>query len=199
MGEQLQAIVTVISMVNPAICAAIFASAVRGLDTGAKVRQAIRASVAILVILSLAAFFGQQVLEMFGISLDAFKVAGGGVLAWIGFSMLRSGADSKTSPDQSDEANPSLTPLIMFAASPGTITAVITLAVTHSKDALPVSTLIAIAVAVGVTLLVLISISVAGGKQQGGFVRNTITQFMALIVIAMGVQFLLTGFKDFMA
>ena len=199
MGEQLQAIVTVISLVNPAICVALFTRATGGLGRGAKVRQAITASVAVLVILSLAALFGQTVLEAFGISLDAFRVAGGGVLAWMGFSMLRSGADSKTSPAKSDEANLSLSPLIMFAASPGTIAGVITLAVTHSRDALPASTLIAIAVAVGATMLVMIATSFVGGKQRGGFVRNTITQFMGLIVIAMGVQFLLTGIKHFMA
>jgi small neutral amino acid transporter SnatA (MarC family) len=29
------------------------------------------------------------VLHLFGVSLDAFMVAGGGALAWLGFSMLR--------------------------------------------------------------------------------------------------------------
>ena len=48
-------------------------------------------------------------------------VAGGGVLAWLGFSMLRGlppGPPAATKPN----VNPSLTPLILFAASPGTIT-----------------------------------------------------------------------------
>ncbi len=40
--------------------------------------------------------------------------------------------------------------------------------------------------------------SFVGGKQQGGFLRDTLTRFMGLIVIAMGVQFGLTGFKSFM-
>ena len=42
----------------------------------------------IAVILSLAALIGTQLLHLFGVSLDAFMVAGGGVLAWMGFSML---------------------------------------------------------------------------------------------------------------
>jgi multiple antibiotic resistance protein len=199
MNEQLQAIATVLSLVNPAICAAMFSSAVGGLGTAAKVRQALMAAAVIAVILGLAALFGEKVLNTFGISLDAFRVAGGGVLAWMGFTMLRSNTDSEKRQIHSDNANPSLSPLIMFAASPGTITGVITLAVTHSKKTFPVSTLVAIVVAVAVTLLVMIAISFAGGKQQGGLVRGTITQFMGLIVIAMGVQFLLTGFKAFMA
>jgi small neutral amino acid transporter SnatA (MarC family) len=42
-----------------------------------------------LVILELSALGGAAVLNLFGISLDAFSVAGGGVLVWMGFSMLR--------------------------------------------------------------------------------------------------------------
>ena len=188
-----------LSLVNPAICAAMFSSAESSRDTKSKVADGIKACVAILVILSLAALFGAKVLETFGISLDAFKVAGGGVLAWMGFNMLSGGADSSKSNVASDQDAPSLTPLIMFAASPGTITGVITLAVAHSRTDIPVTALIAIAITVAVTFLVMLGISFVGGKQQGGFIRNTTTQFMGLIVIAMGVQFLLTGFKAFMA
>jgi len=34
---------------------------------------------------------------------------------------------------------------------------------------------------------------------QGGFLRDTATRFMGLIVIAMGTQFALTGLRDFFA
>ena len=77
-------------------------------------------------------------MRVFGVSLDAFSVAGGGVLAWIGLTMLR--ANSAQAQDPSKEGadeKPSITPLILFAASPGTITGVITLAVTHAKLQLP--------------------------------------------------------------
>jgi len=39
-----------------------------------------------------------------------------------------------------------------------------------------------------------------GGSHPGkGFLRDTATRFMGLIVIAMGVQFALTGIRDFFA
>ena len=88
MHEQLQAIVTVLSLINPAICAAMFARAVAGRSLGEKMTDAARAGVAVLVILTVAALLGKQLLHLFGVSLDAFMVAGGGVLAWMGFSML---------------------------------------------------------------------------------------------------------------
>jgi multiple antibiotic resistance protein len=49
--------------------------------------DATKAALTVLVILVIAALVGAKVLQIFGVSLDAFSVAGGGVLAWIGFSM----------------------------------------------------------------------------------------------------------------
>jgi small neutral amino acid transporter SnatA (MarC family) len=128
------------------------------------------------------------------VSLDAFMVAGGGVLAWMGFSMLRgqpAAGDSKSKQ--------SLTPLILFAASPGTITGVITLSVAHTRMTLPLTSLIAIAVATGITWLAMLLVAHFGGEQEGGgFLRDTLTRFMGLIVLSMGVQFALTGYRAFM-
>jgi multiple antibiotic resistance protein len=77
---------------------------------------------------------GVKVLHLFGVSLDAFMVAGGGVLAWLGFAMLRGLPPGSPPAAATPGANPSLTPLILFAASPGTITGVITLSVAHAKS-----------------------------------------------------------------
>jgi multiple antibiotic resistance protein len=37
-----------------------------------------------------------------------------------------------------------------------------------------------------------------GGRGSGGFVHDTVTRFMGLIVMAMGVQFALSGIRSFM-
>jgi multiple antibiotic resistance protein len=156
--------------------------------------DAARAAGAILIILTVAALLGMRLLDVFGVSLDAFMVAGGGVLAWMGFSML----SGKTSVGDT-KADASLTPLILFAASPGTITGVITLSVAHTRMKLPVTSLIAIGVATGITWLAMVLVAHFGGRHGGGgFVRDTLTRFMGLIVLSMGVQFALTGYHAFM-
>ena len=194
MHEQLQAIITVLSLINPAICAAMFARAVAGQSLGEKITDSARAAFAVLIILTVAALLGKQLLNLFGVSLDAFMVAGGGVLAWMGFSMLSgqpAAGDSRSKQ--------SLTPLILFAASPGTITGVITLSVAHTRMTFPLTSLIAIAVATGITWLAMLLVAHFGGKQEsGGFLRDTLTRFMGLIVLSMGVQFALTGYRSFM-
>jgi small neutral amino acid transporter SnatA (MarC family) len=194
MHEQLQAIITVLSLINPAICAAMFARAVTGQSLNGKMSDAARAAGVILIVLALAALLGMQLLHLFGVSLDAFMVAGGGVLAWMGFAML-----SRQAAAVDAKSTQSLTPLILFAASPGTITGVITLSVAHTRMKLPVTSLLAIVVATGITWLAMVLVAHFGGKEgSGGFLRDTLTRFMGLIVLSMGVQFALTGYHAFM-
>src|SRR6476646_617900 len=154
--NHLQAIVTVLALVNPVMCGAIFAQLEGERPRNALLIDAAKAAVAVLVILVLAALLGTRILHVFGVSLDAFSVAGGGVLSWIGFTMLRgSSTDNKSAPHDSTK-KVSLGPLIMFAASPGTITGVITLAATHTKLMFPVTALVAVIVATAIMGLVIV-------------------------------------------
>jgi small neutral amino acid transporter SnatA (MarC family) len=187
----LQAFVTVLSLVNPVMCGLIFAGTESSRSPRQRLADATKVGMAMLVILGLAALFGARVLNLFGISLDAFSVAGGGVLVWMGVSMLR-GANAESAD------NSSLTTLILFAASPGTVTGVITLAVAHSRSELPVTALTAVAAASLVTYLVMVVVAKRGSQAGGGgFVRSTVQSFMGLLVMAMGVQFGLKGLSTF--
>jgi multiple antibiotic resistance protein len=200
MKDYLQAIVTVLSLINPAVCALMFSQIEAGRPRRSKLRDSLTSSVVIFAILSLAAIFGVQVLQLFGISLDAFDVAGGGVLAWIGFRMLAGSSPNRQEAGGSTGAPGSLTNLIMFAASPGTITGVITLAAASRDTRFPIATLAAVAFAVIVTCCVLALTAAFGGHRRGeSLVRDTVTKFMGLIVIAMGVQLALNGYRAFMA
>ena len=164
MKENLQAIATIFSLINPMVCAMMFASLATGQTQAQRVSGAVQAIAVIAVVLVIAAFAGAQILGVFGISLNVFSVAGGVVLSFIGFRML---AGTGT-PDQSEVSTPSAgtassnvsyAPMILFAASPGTITGVITVAVAHSKNSIPVTALIAIGVVLAITLALLILVS----------------------------------------
>ncbi len=195
----LQAFVTVVSLINPGTCSIMFGKAEVGRTLSQKLKDATYITLAVLITLSLAAIYGRRILEAFGVSLDAFSVAGGLVLVWMGFAMM--GAFSKQNSDNEGTAQtPSLTPIILFAASPGTITGVITLAVHHTRLGLPWTALVAVATASGFAWLLLALAAVLGERgQRDSLVRETFQAFMGLIIIAMGVQFGLTGIKHFLA
>ena len=67
----------------------MFAQIEAGQTPPTRLADATKAALTVLVILVIAALAGARVLRVFGVSLDAFSIAGGGVLTWIGFSMLR--------------------------------------------------------------------------------------------------------------
>jgi multiple antibiotic resistance protein len=191
--------VTVLSLVNPAECGAIFSHLEAGQPRREQIVDATRAAFAILVILVLAALFGVKLLHAFGVSLDAFSVAGGGILVWMGFSML-TGRTVASAASESDSAGakPSLTPLVLFGASPGTITGVITISAAHSGLEIPLTALLAALAATVATWAVMVLVSGLRKPDAGqGFVSDTVRSFMGLIVIAMGVQFALNGLKSF--
>jgi multiple antibiotic resistance protein len=198
MKEHLQALITVLSLVNPVVCGSMFARIEAHRARGDKVTDATKTALSIATILVIAALLGTQLLHMFGVSLDAFMVAGGGVLSWMGYRMLSGYESSAVSPNAPAGTRISLTPLVLFAASPGTITGVITLSAAHSRLDLPIAALVAVVVASILTWLVLLLMSrLATQETEGGFARATMTSFMGLIVLAMGVQFGLTGLRQF--
>ncbi|MEJ8572379.1 MarC family protein [Microbaculum marinum] len=201
MKDTLQAIATIASLINPAMCAAIFMQ-IEGERAGrARVLDATKALLVILTILIAAAFFGAQLLRVFGVSLDAFSVAGGGVLVWIGIAML-TGRGAATVPDNDGSktapVDPSLAPLILFAASPGTITGVITLSVSHSRFDVPVTAITAVVIVLALTWALLLLTARTRSSKSGGMAHDMVTRYMGLIVVAMGIQFMLTGYKAFM-
>ncbi len=191
----LQAIVTVISLMNPMVCAIIFGDHQEGATKKERIVASSKAAFAILLILEAVVLGGVSALEFFGISLDVFSIAGGGVLVWMGFSMLRSASQAAVKASSSDG---SLTQLILFAASPGTITGVITLSISHTQAGVSYSTLLAVAVATFVTWLVLLAVAIKGKGDGSKSLTQSITQsLMGLIVMAMGLQLGLTGLVTF--
>jgi multiple antibiotic resistance protein len=200
MSDYIQAILTVLSLINPVICIIIFLKSQSQLSKIHQFKAAAQAMSSVFIILALSAVLGTQILTMFGVSLSAFSVAGGLVLGWMGFSML---SKKPTKPDsQDDDAEPSgasLTPLILFAASPGTITGVITLSVVHTALGVPLTALVGVTVACALTFL-LLAFSIQKGtasQKSDSLWRDTLSRFMGLIVLAMGIQFALLGLKSF--
>jgi multiple antibiotic resistance protein len=205
--EHLQAVATLFSLVNPMVCAMMFATLTSGQSAAQRTFAATRAIAVVAVVLLVAALAGARILDLFGISLDVFSVAGGLVLSFIGFNMLV-GSGSSDKPDPATKANEAtsgvaaLAPMILFAASPGTITGVITIAAVHSKTDIPLTAIVGVGVVLTFTLILLLLVSRKTedvGTKPLSLARNMLSRYMGLIVIAMGFQYALTGYQAFMA
>jgi multiple antibiotic resistance protein len=195
-----QAVVTVLAVINPVVCGAMFLALTSKLAPAQRRSAAIKVALSILIILLASALMGLKVLSIFGISLDVFRIVGGMIIAYMGLDMLRGRQTvGQASPADDDTHAPSsLAPLIMFAAGPGTITAVVTLAAVHTPDGLPLTAIVAAVIGAGVTLAALL-LAVGMGAHIGRSTQAIVTRFMGLIVASMGMQFVLTGLKAFLA
>ena len=201
MEKQIQAIVTIVALVNPAMCMAIFADCVKNIPKKEKIKEALKAIAVIGVVLLISSIAGTSILNIFGISLYAFSCAGGGILVWIGVNMLKSTQDNFGGDFSSGtKTKVSLSPLVLFAASPGTITGVITVAASHGKQLLPFTAIIGVLVTLVIlTVVLFISVRISSSQRKVGLVKKMITSYMGVIVIAMGVQFMFTGIRGFIA
>lgn len=197
MEAYLNTTAAMLAVINPVICGAMVLGMDKDKSSKDKMLDGTKALLIVLIILLLAAVGGKSVLSFFGISMDTFQAVGGIILVGIGFHLLIGPKQKPPTDDNDDQSKGGLAPLIMFAASPGTISMVITLSVAQSSDGLPIAVMIGTTIAVVVSILIVIGMVAFSGSKKPGSGPGLFSRFMGLIVIAMGFQFLLEGLKDF--
>jgi len=196
----LSAFVTLFVIIDPVGIAPIFLGLTG--DRAAAERRAIAIKAVIIAVIVLVAFAvgGQWLLAATGISLPAFRVAGGILLFWISVEMVferrtqrkESTAERSVVEEPHDDiaAVPLAVPLM---AGPGAITAVILLASEAGGGLLELFAVIGvIAVTLAVTLVILL-IAMPIDRLMGKTVRTVITRLLGVILSALAVQFVADG------
>src|SRR3989344_8746695 len=118
------------TIINPVSAASVFLSITRGDSNLKRAIMAKKASITTAFVLILFAFAGNTVLDFFGITIEAFKIAGGIFIGLIGMTMLLSKHEHFHSPKEKKEAmekeDVSIIPLaIPLMAGPGAMTTTI--------------------------------------------------------------------------
>lgn len=192
MEKYLHTIIAILAVINPLVCGAMLLQLGQGRSRNQNIYAGLKAMLAVFIILVIAIFGGQYILHVFGISMDAFKIVGGIILAVIGFHMLVGFNKNNTNNSQA----PNLRMLILFAASPGTIVMVMTLAVAHNEGKIPITALIGTAIAVAITIVVMVLMQFFSSNKKSSS-QGIASSFLGLIIAAMGLQFMLSGLKNF--
>lgn len=190
MEEYSQSIIAMLAVINPVVCGTMLIHIQKGKEINENIRAAIKVMSIVMLILLVSAITGEYILKAFGISMEAFKIVGGVIIGFIGIQMMFDLGNNKEK-DEGDLSN-----IIMFAASPGTIAMVITLAAVNNSDGIPLVALVGVTVAVLITLFLIILMLVLVRKRKSSS-NAFVTKFMGLIIVAMGLQFTLDGIKNF--
>lgn len=200
MDDFLHAVIGLFAITNPLGAAPVFVGVVAGASRARQREAARQLSLAVFVILGGSALIGQTVLDMFGITIDAFRAAGGLLLVLIATDMLRGGKPSSVQAEHaSDLDDQILVPLAMpLIAGPGAITTSITLALGHSRWGVPWVALAASA-AVAALLFVTLRLFIDHDRLLSPRGQRILTRFMGLILMAIGFQLGLGGIRGFFA
>ncbi|WP_432449896.1 MarC family protein [Aliiroseovarius marinus] len=194
------AFVTLFVVMDPIGISPLFMALTQGMSKAKRRGVAIRACAIAGVLLTLFAFLGEGVLNFLGISMPAFRIAGGILLLLTALDMLFERRTQRRK-DQSEEAenddDPSVFPLAMpLIAGPGSIATVILLA--GQGEGLEGVGLALVVMAL-VLLIAFVLFNAASLLER--LLRETgikvVTRLLGMLLAALAVQFVLEGLRDF--
>lgn len=195
------AFITLAVIIDPPGCAPIFASLTSGADEAHRRRMAIRSAAVAWSILMFFALVGEPLLRTLGISLSAFRIAGGIMLFMIALDMVFERRTSRReerareiegTPEAEDvSVFPMAIPMI---AGPGSIASIMLL--TARAEGLVAGVVVLTAMTL-VILLTLLALLTAGPLMRliGAKLEAMITRILGVILAALAAQFVLDGLE----
>ena len=201
-------LVVLLPLANPLTTVALFLGLAGNMNNAERNRQSMMASVYVFAIMMVAYYAGQVVMNTFGISIPGLRIAGGLIVAFIGFRMLfpqQKAHESLEAQHKSEEleevpdANIAFVPLAMpSTAGPGTIAMIISSSSTvkHGVNfpdwiVLVAPPLIFLSVALILWGCLRSSGAIMRLVGKGGI--EAISRLMGFLLVCMGVQFIING------
>lgn len=190
---------------NPFSTLPLFMSLTSKVHEKSRNRIAFAACLYALILLVSFLFLGTAVIDFFGISVPGIRIAGGLIISVIGFRMLfPDGAPIVGSgQDSLHEQEIAFTPLAMPSlAGPGSLSVVVTAASQIKSNNPEQYVLVYAGVILGMIVTVLVALAVL--RSAGPIARvlgpsgiDAMTRIFGFLLVAIGIQFLLTGVSDF--
>ncbi|RTZ14133.1 YchE family NAAT transporter [Vibrio aquaticus] len=197
----LQFFLGLVAAVNPVGIMPVFVSLTGHMTQEEKNKTAVTANVAVAIILVVSLLAGQMLLDMFSISLDSFRVAGGLLLLSIAFSMMsgKLGEDKQNKQEKTEYVSREqigVVPLAMpLMAGPGAISSTIVYGSRYPSAFDTVGIIVTIALfALSTWLLFRSAPLIVRFLGQTGI--NVITRIMGLILGALGIEFIANGLRN---
>jgi multiple antibiotic resistance protein len=201
MDYAVSALVTLVVVVEPVGLAPIFLGITHGLPSATRQRVGLRAALIAAVILAGTALFGNWLLSQLGISLPAFRIAGGLLLFSIASEMVfdvRFERQFRTAERalEEDVTNIAAFPIaIPLVAGPGAMTATVLLAGQANARPIYVATLLAvIAIVIGLCIAVF-EIARRVGSVLGTTANVVLSRILGVVLAALSVQFVIDGIR----
>jgi multiple antibiotic resistance protein len=201
----ISALVTLFVVVDPIGLAPTFLAVTEGLPRRARRNVALRASIIAGAILIGTALLGNWLFGALGISLPAFRIAGGLLLFAIAFEMVL-GTRMRREGQAAEEAveehvrNIAAFPLaIPLLAGPGAITATVLLAGRAAGNLLLTSLLLAVVVFVAASCFIAFVLAGRISHMLGLTGNIVLSRLLGVLLAALAVQYVVDGIRALLA
>ncbi len=200
LGYTAGAVLAILPIVNPPGAVPLVMSVAAHLPPEERQRQVRRACLYTFALMSGFLVAGSLIMRFFGISIPGMRIAGGMIVAFLGFGMLFPGADASRVPSSTEVRHDiAFTPLAMPGLSgPGTFAVVMSLSSRASARSGWDQVADFLGIATGILVVVLVSWSVLRAAERfhrvlGATGMVALTRLMGFLMICIGVQFIIDG------
>ncbi|MFI0395410.1 MarC family protein [Paracoccus jiaweipingae] len=197
----ISAYVTLFVIIDPVGLAPLYIALTDGMSPQRRRLTGLRALAVAAILLTLFALAGDGILSFIGISLPAFRIAGGVLLFLTALDMLferrtrrREGQAQEEVPhDPGDDPSvfPLATPLL---AGPGALASMILLS-GQGEGVVHMALVIAVMLAVLATTWVMFVVSVPLARALGATGTMVVTRLLGMLLAALSIQFVIDGLK----
>lgn len=194
----LSAFATLFVVLDPLALTPVFVTLTHGMTQRERVSVAVRCCLTAVAILLIFALFGEAVLGFIGISMAAFRVAGGALLFLTALDMLFERRTKRREDRAEEREDPAIFPLaVPLVAGPGSIASVILLTGEAGDTWLGFAAVSAMMV----TVMTLTFMAFLGAglleRALGKTGLSIITRVLGMLLAALAVQFVLDGLAAF--
>ena len=197
-AEAVKFIVAMIIMMNPLGSLSIFIDLTRKSSRKARRKIALTAGLAMIIIMLVTIWSGQETLELLGITISSFRCAGGIILLLMGLSMLQSKESPVSYTEADDEAakereSVAVVPLALpIIIGPGAISTLIIAGTDYPLlfNKIQMS-LYCVILAAGMSMILFFGHFIA--NLVGTSVIKVITRIMGMIIMAIAVGMIADG------
>lgn len=183
------------TIIDPLGAAPMFVAMTDGATPAARRRIALRACAVALSLLVVFAVGGSTILRTFGVTIDAFRIAGGILFVGMALRMLAGHERESAEAGARGTRDPAIVPLGMpIICGPGALSTVMVL-MGQSTSALDVAAFFVAIVLVVAATSAFLFVAPAALRFVGKAGVHVVTQVMGLIVCVIGIQFVIDGVR----
>lgn len=187
------------SVVNPLGAVPVYLAMTPHYSKKDRIKTAFNTSLYFVLILLVFFSLGSYILSFFGISINAMRIAGGLVILSSGYALLsgestkRKGIDQNVEKEAMEKEDISFTPLAMpLLSGPGSISLLISLNAEYTGWE-PRLIVVGVVICVGILVYLILRLAPFLSQLLGVAGLKAISRIMGFIVMAIAVQYIITG------